>query len=55
MMYTNPYLDIVNINAYSKLCEIISIERKWKYEGLNVGRNDGQPKSSFIYIFKAVL
>ena len=51
IMCNNPNLDFVNINAYTKFGEILSIcswdiDRKWHYDRWMVGQNDGQPKSS---------
>ena len=47
MTCNNPKLDLVNINAYIKFGEILSvcsqdIERKWNYDGRNDGITDGR-------------
>ena len=66
MIRSNPKVDLVNINAYTKFGEIISIcsediERKPNYDGQNDGqtdrwndgRNDRQPKSSLAPLFQS--
>ena len=47
MMYNNPNLDLVSINA--KLGKIISLSGN---EIMTDGRNDGQPKSSIAFFSK---
>ena len=64
MTCNNPKLDLVNMNAYIKFGETLSIcsqdiERKRNYDGRNDGimdgqtdrRNDGQPKSNITTTF----
>ena len=62
MTYNNPNLYLVNVNAYIKFGEILSIcsndiEWKWNYDGRNdgirVGRNDRQPKSNIAPLFQS--
>ena len=54
MMCNSSKLDLVNINAYTKFGNILSIcsqdiESKLKYDG----QNDGQPKSSVAPLFQS--
>ena len=60
MMRNNPNLYLVDINAYTKIGEFLSIcseniERKQNYDRRNDGRNDGwndrQPKSNIAPTF----
>ena len=60
MTCNNPKLDLVNMNAYIKFGENLSIcsqdiEPKQNYDGQNDGitdgRNDGQPKSNMAPVF----
>ena len=62
MICNNPKLDLVNINAYIKFAEILSIcsqdnEQKWNYDGRNDGItgkwNDRQPKSNIAPLFQS--
>ena len=55
-MCNNPNLDLVDINAYTKFGELLSIcseyiERKQNYDGQNDGWNDRQPKSNIAPTF----
>ena len=55
-MYNNPNIDLININAYTKFSEILSIcsqdiEWKWNYDE----RNDKQPKTSIAPFYKVGL
>ena len=55
-MYNNPNLDLVSINAYTKIGKILSIcsqdiEQKQNYDQQNDGQNDGQPKASIAPFF----
>ena len=53
-MYNNPNIDLININAYTKFSEILSIcsqdiEWKWNYDE----RNDKQPKTSIAPLLQS--
>ena len=58
MMCNNPQLDLVNINAYTKFDEILSISsqdierNEIMTDGRTDRRNDGQPKSSIAPLFQ---
>ena len=53
-MYNNPNIDLININAYTKFSEILSIcsqDIEWK---LNYDeRNDKQPKTSIAPLLQS--
>ena len=57
MMCNSSKLDLVKINAHTKLGNILSIcsqdiESKLKYKGQNDKQNYGQPKSSVAPLFQ---
>ena len=50
MRCTNPNLDLVSINVYTKFCKIIF---QFDLKRLSDRKNDGQPKSSIAPLFQS--